>query len=75
MTVSGPIWLKFDLIGNIMDVHITYELKKDRIKSIRKETGNIIFRCSRAAYSVVGSRIRPNFELIQVFNNLITCKY
>ena len=36
----------------------------------------IFFRCSKAAYSVVSSPIRPKFELVRDFMHvLVTCSY
>ena len=78
-TVSGPIWLKFDLIQNIMYVLITCKSKKI-IGSIAPEKmwKYQFFRHSRIATcnSVVSIQIWPKFKLIQaLIYVLITCKY
>ena len=35
--VSGPIWLKFELVWDFMHVLVTCKYKKDRIKSNREK--------------------------------------
>ena len=66
--VGGPIWPKFKLVRDIMDVLVTYKFKMDL--SIATE------RRSRAANSQVSSGIWPKFKLIQAFMHvLITCNY
>ena len=74
-TVSDPIWLKFELIQDIMHVLITCKYKKDQINSNREKMETYFFSHSRTANSVVSSGICPKFELIQTFMYiLITCK-
>ena len=65
--VSGPFWLKFELL-DIM--HVLYiRIKKGHIDSNREATEkkwkHRLFRRSRAANSVVHGRIWPNFKLIK----------
>ena len=42
-TVGGPIWLKFELVQNIMDVLVTYKFKMDLINSNREKVATSIF--------------------------------
>ena len=48
-TVSGPIWLKFELIQNTMYVLITCKFKKYQINSKREKMEPSFFRHTRAA--------------------------
>ena len=74
--VGGPIWPKFKLVRDIMDVLVTYKFKMDLINSNREKVATSIFRRSRAANSQVSSGIWPKLKLIQAFMHvLITCKY
>ena len=68
-----------------MYVLITCKYEKDPIKNSREnvmtsffplQVYGIFFRRSRAANSVVGGQIWPNFELMQALMYVIvTCKY
>ena len=74
--VDGPIWPKFELVRDIMDVLVTYKFKMDLINSDREKWRHRFFRRSRAANSVVSSGIWPKFELIQALMYvLVTSKY
>ena len=71
--LCGPIWSKFELLLDIMQVLNTYKLKIDQINSNQEKVATSIFR---AGNSVVRGRIRPNFELIQALMYVILiCKY
>ena len=41
--VGGPIWLKFQLVRDIMDVLVTYKFKMDLINSNREKVPTLIF--------------------------------
>ena len=41
--VGGPIWPKFKLVRDIMDVLVTYKFKMDLINSNREKSSNIDF--------------------------------
>ena len=59
-----------------MHVLVAYKFKMDLINSDQEKVATSIFRCSRAANSVVSSGIWPKFELIQALMYvLVTCKY
>ena len=74
--VGGPIWPKFKLVRDIIDVLVTYKFKMDLINSNREKVATSIFRRSRAANSQVSSGIWPKLKLIQAFMHvLIICKY
>ena len=75
--VGGPIWPKFELVRDIMDVLVIYKFKKWILSiATEKKWQHRFFRRSRAANSRVSSGIWPKFELIQAFMYvLITCKY
>ena len=85
METSGHIWPNFELIQALMHVLITCKYEKDPIKNSGENVMTsfspllvygIFFIRSRAANSVVGGRIRPNFELIEALMHVIvTCKY
>ena len=56
--VGGPIWPKFELVRDIMDVLVTYKFKMDLINSNREKSGNIDFLDAQGQLtpkSVVGS--------------------
>ena len=56
--VGGPIWLKFELLLNIMHVLDTYKSKMDWINNIReKVVTSSFYRRSWAAKSVVRGKI------------------
>ena len=75
-TVSGPIWIKIELIHNITYAIITCKFKKYRMNSNRENMETSFFRHSRAAYPLVSHQILPKFKLVQaVINVLITFKY
>ena len=74
--VLGQIWLKFELIRDIIDVLVTCKYEEDPIKN---EGARVLtrrfFRLSRAANSKVSGGILPKFELIQpLIVVLVTCK-
>ena len=75
-SVAGsPIWPKFELVRDIMYVHVTCKLKMDLINRNREKVATSILRRSRAANSIVSSGIWPKLELIQaLIHVLITCK-
>ena len=69
-----------------MPVLVTSNFDDDLIKNERasmetafshyKSMGDLLFRCSRAANSIVSGRIWPKFQLIRDFMHvLVTCKY
>ena len=77
--VLGRIWLKFELVREIIDVLVTCKYKENPIKnegdSVLSRLYDVFFRRSRATYSEVSGRILPKFELIQAFIVvLVTCK-
>ena len=41
--VGGPIWPKFKLVRDIMDVLVTYKFKMDRINSNREKVATSMF--------------------------------
>ena len=80
--VGGPIWPKFELVRDIMDVLVLWmsslptNLKWILSIAAEKKWQHRFFRRSRAANSQVGSGIWPKFELIKALMHvLITCKY
>ena len=74
--VGTPVWLKFELLLDIMHVLYTYEFKMDQINSNREKWPHRFLKHSRAANSVVRGRIWPNFKLIKALMYvIITCKY
>ena len=48
-----------------MHVFVTCKFKEDQINSNRENVETSIFRCSRAANSIVSGPIWPKFELMQ----------
>ena len=40
--VGGPIWPKFELVRDFMNVLVICKYKKDRIKDNRQKSGDII---------------------------------
>ena len=61
--VSGPIWPKFKLVRDIMDVLVTYKLKMDLINSNREKVATSIFLDAQGQLtpkSVVGSGRNSN---------------
>ena len=48
-----------------MHVFVTWKFKEDQINSNRENVETSIFRCLRAAYSIVSGPILPKFELMQ----------
>ena len=73
---GGPIWQKFKLVRDIMDVLVIYKFKWILSIATEKKWQHRFFRRSRAANSQVNSGIWPKFEFIQAFVHvLITCKY
>ena len=77
--VLGRIWLKFELVQDIIDVLVTCKYEEDPIKNegarVLTRLYDVFFRRSRAANSEVSGRILSKFELIQAFIVvLITCK-
>ena len=56
--VGGPIWPKFKLVRDIMDVLVTYKFKIDLINNKPRKSGNIDFLDAQGQVtpkSVVGS--------------------
>ena len=41
--VGGPIWSKFELVRDIMDILVTYKFKMDLINSDREKVATSIF--------------------------------
>ena len=41
--VGDPIWLKFELVRDVMHVLVTYKFKMDLINSDREKSGDIDF--------------------------------
>ena len=75
-TVSGPIWLKFELIKGMMHILITCKFKKYLINSNQRKVDTSISRYSRAANSVVSGQMWLKFKLIQALMRVhITCQY
>ena len=77
--VLGRIWLKFELVRDIIDVLVTCKYEEDPIKNegvrVLTRVYDVFFRHLRANNSEVSGRILPKFELIQAFIVvLITCK-
>ena len=60
--VGGPIWLKIELIQNIMYVLITCKFKKYRINSNREKEETSIFKHSRTANSLVSCQIACKYQ-------------
>ena len=83
METSGHIWPNFELIQALMHILITCKYEKLPIKNGKCDdiafpimSMGFFFMRSRAANSVVGGRIWPNFELIQALMHvMVTCKY
>ena len=77
--VLGRIWLKFELVRDIIDVLLTCKYEEDPIKNegarVLTRLYDVFFRRSRAANSGVSGGILPKFKLIQAFIVvLVTCK-
>ena len=77
--VLGRIWLKFELVRDIMVVLVTCKYQEDPIKNegarVLTRLYDFFFRRSRTANSEVSGGILPKFELIQAFIVvLVTCK-
>ena len=77
--VLDGIWLKFELVRDIIDVLVTCKYEEDPIKNegarVLTRLYVFFFRRSRAANSEVSDGILPKFELIQAFIVvLFTCK-
>ena len=73
--VGGPIWPKFELLLDIMQVLDAYKFKWIG-KIATEKTGKHRFFPSKAADFVAPGQIWPNFELIQVLMCVIVaCKY
>ena len=56
--VGGPIWPKFELVRDIIDVLVTYKFKMDLINSNREKVATSIFLDAQGQLtpkSVVGS--------------------
>ena len=75
----GQIWLKFELVRDIIDVLVTCKYEEDPIKNegarVLTILYDVFFRRSRAAYSEVSGGILPKFKLIKAFIVvLVTCK-
>ena len=75
----GRIWLKFELIRDIIDVLVTCMYEEDPIKNegarVLTRFYDVFFRRSRATHSEVIGGILPKFELIQAFIIVfVTCK-
>ena len=85
METSGRIWPNFELIQALIHVLITCEYEKNPNKNSGENVMTLFSplyfygdfsRRSRAANSVVGGRIQPNFELIQaLMHDIVNCKY
>ena len=76
--VLGRIWMKFELLRDIIDVLIICKYEEDPIKNegarVLTRLYEVFFRNSRATNSEVSRRILPKFKLIQAFRVvLVTC--
>ena len=77
--VLGKIWLKFELVRDIIDELVTCNFEEDPIKNegakVLTRLYDVFLRRSRAANSKVSGGILPKFEHIQAFIVvLVTCK-
>ena len=77
--VVGRIWLKFELVRDIINVLVICKYEEDPIKNegarVLTRLYDVFFRRSRATNSEVSGGILPKFELIQAFIAvLVTCK-
>ena len=62
--LSGPMWTKFELLLDIMQVPNTYKFKMDQMNSNLDKVATLL------------GRIWPNFKLSQALMYvIITCKY
>ena len=71
--VGGPIWPKFELVRDIMDVFVTYKFKMDLINSNREKSGNIDFLDTQGQLtpkSVVGSSQNSNSSKLLCMSSL-----
>ena len=68
--VGGPVWLKFELLLDIMHVLYTYEFKMDQINSNPEKVATWIFLDAQGQltpWSVVRSgRILNSFKLLRM---------
>ena len=66
--VLGRIWLKFELVRDIIDVLVTCKYEEDQIKNERARVLTRLYDVFLdATYSEVSGGILPKFELIQAF--------
>ena len=73
--VQGQIWLKFELIQDVMVILVSSKHEEDPIKIEGHNTKYWFFKHSRAANSAVKGWIWPKFELIRdIVVILVTCK-
>ena len=77
--VLSQIWLKFELVRDIIDDLVTCKYEEDPIKNegarVLTRLYDVFFRRSRAANSKVSGGIQPKCELIQAFIVvLVTCR-
>ena len=64
--VSGPMWSKFEIPQDIMDVLDTCKFKNGQMNSSREKMETSIFRCSRAAHSTVSVGSDRNSNLLKL---------
>ena len=71
--VGGPIWPKFELVRDIIDVLVTYKFKMDLINSNREKVATSIFLDTQGQLtpkSVVGSGRNSNSSKLLCMSSL-----
>ena len=68
--VGGPIWPKFELVRDIMDVLVTYKFKMDLVNSNREKVQHQDAQGQLTPKSVVGSGRNSNSSKLLCMSSL-----